>query len=533
MCGAESAGFECENDGLERKSDGDDELDDPEEDRRVMASGMMEPQQQRQAGAGGGSKTMRLYPGERMGWWSAQKFDRRVRMGALVMGAVNDVRTKILLDTGANVSAISESFAKKLRLKARASTDKQIDVQGINKGKLLTTSPTTVKVTLGWKIVYEFEVWIMDHHTGVDLILGTDFMIPASIRLDLYNSTARLPDEVIIPLFKSRAAEITGPPYGDHVTDGPAESTSIQERMIAEFQLRRKQPSDETHELWVRRTKDWVPTLIHSSRRKPTRVLLTNVSGKLVWCPAHFPVVHWAPYGELAPDDGYVRLTSARYRDWQVLAYEAAIDKDLLKREQRLYDEWLAKQPPAVERRRYTRPQGEMNRDPRRPGEDGAELTCAQRHEQRDRRAVAPTEPSGAGEQASESVDSAGVTVMTDQPAVPVSTDDPEGETDSAVTTGFEEATVVSGRSRVCEAEDSIAELMQLLDNARKLRAELETEENDGVRSCSAAMDKVLRDEIEVSDVCLADDPEEDLRLRFVAAMTLCEDEAITMISAT
>ncbi|KAE9107024.1 hypothetical protein PF010_g12416 [Phytophthora fragariae] len=174
-----------------------------------------------------------------------------------------------------------------------------------------------------------------------------------------------------------------------------------------------------------------------------------------------------------------------------------------------------------------------MNRDPRRPGEDGAELTCAQRHEQRDRRAVAPTEPSGAGEQASESVDSAGVTVMTDQPALPVSTDDPEGETDSAVTTGFEEATAVSGRSRVCEAEDSIAELTQLLDNARKLRAELETDENDGVRSCSAAMDKVLRDEIEVSDVCLADDPEEDLRLRFVAAMTLCEDEAITMISAT
>ncbi|KAE9284952.1 hypothetical protein PR003_g26723, partial [Phytophthora rubi] len=303
--------------------------------------------------------------------------------------------------------------------------------------------------------------------------------------------------------------------------------------MIAEFQLRRKQPSDETHKLWGRRTKDWVPTLIHSSRGKPTRVVLTNVSGKLVWCPTHFPVVHWAPYGELAPDDGYVRLTSARYRDWQVLAYEAAVDKDLLKREQRLYDEWLAKQSPAVERRRYTRPQGVMNRGPRRPGEDGADLTCAQRHEQRDRLAVAPMEPSGTGEQASESVDSAGVTVRTDQPAVPVSTDDPEGETNSAVTTGFGEATVVSGRSRVGEAEDSIAELTQLLDNARKLSAELETDENDGVRSCSAAMDKVLRDEIELSDVCLADDPEEDLRLRFVAAMTLCEDEAITMISAT
>ncbi|KAE9062449.1 hypothetical protein PF006_g31164, partial [Phytophthora fragariae] len=155
-----------------------------------------------------------------------------------------------------------------------------------------------------------------------------------------------------------------------------------------------------------------------------------------------------------------------------------------------------------------------MNREPRRPDEDGVERTCAQRHGERDQLTAVPMESSGAEEQASESVDSAGVTVMTDQPAVPVSTDDPEGETDSAVTTSFEEATVVSGRSRVCEAEDSIAELTQLLDNARKLSAELETDENDGVRSCSAAMDKVLRDEIEVSDVCLAEDPEEDLRLR-------------------
>ncbi|KAE9107946.1 hypothetical protein PF006_g20991 [Phytophthora fragariae] len=273
--------------------------------------------------------------------------------------------------------------------------------------------------------------------------------------------------------------------------------------MIAEFQLRRKQPSDETHELWVRRTKDWVPTLIHSSRGKPTRVLLTNVSGKLVWCPAHFPVVHWAPYGELAPDDGYVRLTSARYRDWQVLAYEAAIDKDLLKREQRLYDEWLDKQPPAVERRRYARPQGVMNREPRRPGEDGVERTCAQRPGERDQLTAVPMESSGAEEQAFESADSTGVTIKTDEAAAPVPTDDPKGETDSAVTAdaGSEEAAVVSGRTRVCEAEDSISELAQLLDNARKLSAELETDENNGVRSCSAAMDKVLRDEIEVSDM--------------------------------
>ncbi|GMF47221.1 unnamed protein product [Phytophthora fragariaefolia] len=241
--------------------------------------------------AGRHSKMMKLSPGKRMGWWSALKFDRRIRMRALMLGAVNDVRTKILLDTGANVLAVSESFARRLHLKRRTNSDRQIDVQGIGKGKVLTSSRATVKVTLGWQVVYEFEVWIMPHYAGVDLILGTDFMIPAGIRLDLYNSTARLPDEVEIPLIKSRSAWLTEPTYGDRVSDGPAESLSIPARMIAEFTLRRKQPSEDTHEFWVRRTKDWIPTVAHSSRGKPTRVVLTNVGGKPVWCPAHFPVI--------------------------------------------------------------------------------------------------------------------------------------------------------------------------------------------------------------------------------------------------
>ncbi|GMF16267.1 unnamed protein product [Phytophthora fragariaefolia] len=63
----------------------------------------------------------------------------------------------------------------------------------------------------------------MPHNGGVDLILGTDFVIPAGIRLDLYNSTARLPNEVEIPLVKSRSPWLTEPIYGDGVSDGRAE----------------------------------------------------------------------------------------------------------------------------------------------------------------------------------------------------------------------------------------------------------------------------------------------------------------------
>ncbi|KAI9986094.1 hypothetical protein PInf_024966 [Phytophthora infestans] len=127
-------------------------------------------------------------------------------MRALVLGAVNDRRTNILLDTGANVSAISEYFAKKLRLKRVASRDKRIDIQGISKDRMVTTSRAVAKVTLGWEVAYEFEVWIMPHHAGVNLILGTDFMIPAGIRLDLYSSAVKLPDEMVIPLIRSSNA---------------------------------------------------------------------------------------------------------------------------------------------------------------------------------------------------------------------------------------------------------------------------------------------------------------------------------------
>ena len=94
-------------------------------------------------------KPLKLLQRERLGWWSSRKFDRSMRMRAFVMGAVNDERTKILLDTGTNISAISESLARELNIKGRMSTDKQIDVQSIGKSTVVTTSRVTVKITLG------------------------------------------------------------------------------------------------------------------------------------------------------------------------------------------------------------------------------------------------------------------------------------------------------------------------------------------------------------------------------------------------
>ncbi|ETP03562.1 hypothetical protein F441_19492 [Phytophthora nicotianae CJ01A1] len=148
----------------------------------------------------GHSKMMKLNPGERQGWWSAKKFDRRIRMRALVQGASNEHRTRTLLDTGANVSVITDTFAKKLRLRDIPDHGRSIDIQGISEDKVSTTRGALV--------------------AGVDVVLGTDFMVPAGIRLDLFHGAAQLPNEVRIPLIKTKNM-VDSMKYSAHVNAGP------------------------------------------------------------------------------------------------------------------------------------------------------------------------------------------------------------------------------------------------------------------------------------------------------------------------
>ncbi|GMF36978.1 unnamed protein product [Phytophthora fragariaefolia] len=201
---------------------------------------------------------IKLLSGERHGWWSDQKFDKRVRMRALVQGAVNDARTRILLDTGANVSVISERFTKQLRLREVRDHGRCMEIQGFTKGTMATTKRALAKVTLGWNQVYEYELWVMDHGVGVDVVPGTDFMIPAGVRLDVFLATARLPDDVEIPLIKTQRMADTRE-EGPHVPDGPTEVLTIPGHESRDYRPMRQSPTNETHELWVRRTKALLP----------------------------------------------------------------------------------------------------------------------------------------------------------------------------------------------------------------------------------------------------------------------------------
>ncbi|ETO84670.1 hypothetical protein F444_01438 [Phytophthora nicotianae P1976] len=274
---------------------------------------------------------MKLNPGERQGWWSAKKFDRRIRMRALVQGAVNDHRTRILLDTGANVSVITNTFAKKLRLRDIPDHGRSIDIQGISEGKVSTMRRALVKITLGWEMVYEFEMWVMAHCACVDVVLGTDFMIPAGIRLDLFRGAAQLPNEVCIPLIKTKNM-VDSMEYSAHVNAGLTEALDI--------------PG-------------------HESREEGH--------------PVSDEVPPW-PASAYQTDE---RLgADSKYKDSQVLAYENCRDQQLFRREHELYEQWLATQPPSVERRTYQTPAGVMKRSSEdAPDASADRLTCAERWE--------------------------------------------------------------------------------------------------------------------------------------------------------
>ena len=76
----------------------------------------------------------------------------------------------------------------------------------------------------------------MYQHAGVDLILGAYFMIPAGIRLDLFNATAKLPDQIVVLLLKS-AREVDEPTCGDKVIGVLTDSLDIESRPFKEFRL--------------------------------------------------------------------------------------------------------------------------------------------------------------------------------------------------------------------------------------------------------------------------------------------------------
>ncbi|OWY97883.1 Eukaryotic/viral aspartic protease [Phytophthora megakarya] len=103
---------------------------------------------------------------------------------------------------------------------------RQLEVPGIQEGQMSTTTRVKPKF------------WVMDHSAGSEVVLGTDVMIPAGIRLDLFNATAKLPGEEMVPLVKSLSVDEDSA-EGMHVTGGPTKSLQLPAGEWIEFRLQK------------------------------------------------------------------------------------------------------------------------------------------------------------------------------------------------------------------------------------------------------------------------------------------------------
>ncbi|GMF37970.1 unnamed protein product [Phytophthora fragariaefolia] len=98
-----------------------------------------------------------------------------------------------------------------------------------------------------------------------------------------------------------------------HALDGPTEVLTIPGHESRDYLPMRQPPTNETHELWVRRTKELIPKVVEFRSGRPRRLRVANISDRLVTCPVHLLLLLWVPRGDIPRPEGYVRLGRTTY----------------------------------------------------------------------------------------------------------------------------------------------------------------------------------------------------------------------------
>ena len=283
-----------------------------------------------------------LAPGESRGYWKYHAPEKWFRQ-AKAQGKINNLKATLLFDSGAEVSIIDTTFARKVGCIIDESQKQEC--VGIGENVYMTMGRTKIKITLAGSLVYYFDVWVGDQ-SGQEAILGMDFMVPAGIRLDLADGTLCLPDEIRIHLSGRR------PPYSakmhyvtandQHVAIPIGGSTEVK---IATGSIGAK--------LWVTRGPNWVPIVTAGFGRKKC-LHLANLSDQIVILPQGFLLGIWMEKDMVARTPGYVSIGSQKYNEWQTLAYEAMSD--------RCAEVGLESNEPLVAHPQYITPTGIMRR---------------------------------------------------------------------------------------------------------------------------------------------------------------------------
>ncbi|OWZ12466.1 hypothetical protein PHMEG_00014367 [Phytophthora megakarya] len=161
---------------------------------------------------------------------------------------INNEKTTLLFDSGAEVSIVDSTFARKVGC---AIDDSHV---GIGENAYMTEGRTRIKITLAGAYVYYFDNWVGDL-SGQAAILGMDFMVPTGIRLDMADGSRCLPDKVRIQLSGHRQLFSVNSrliPFDQHHRILVAGSVEIAIRRSA----------SDRQKLWGTRGEQWVPTAV-------------------------------------------------------------------------------------------------------------------------------------------------------------------------------------------------------------------------------------------------------------------------------
>lgn len=281
-------------------------------------------------------QSLTFQPGQKRGYWKL--YPKKAYRQAVIHAGINDLRAKVLMDTGANASIIDPTFAREVG--AEIDTSEWVDCAGVGGSPYQIEGKARIKITLAGNLVYFHSLWV-GKLENTSAILDMDFMEPAGVRVDTGNGTVGLPDGVYIPcegrrpLFSSRMErDVT---VGRMIAVDPGGSMTVDLRKWS------------NQKLWIRREKTWVPTVITSVSGHPTAIEITNIADRPIQLTPDTKIAMWLSGKNLPRAAGYVSMGSRRYEEWQTLAFESTSDPIIAERRDREIAKMWANQPPAVE----------------------------------------------------------------------------------------------------------------------------------------------------------------------------------------